>query len=238
MALAFIDAQDMIELLESYFLTGYETEDARNAFQALQMGGKDHHNETFAEFRGRFTSMAILGEIPASEQFYYMWEKITPQLRSSAAPLKRRWNYNFAEMAADLLALDKEKKRNTELVAQSSTRAPSVLAPIHKPTTPIPTARSSTPKPFIPFRAVSATPQVTRPFQPRPSTTPGPTKVTPVPPPTAKCYNCGQDGHYRSQCPNPPVIREIGVDEEEEMLDEFSVDHTESDPIQEENEEA
>jgi len=34
------------------------------------------------------------------------------------------------------------------------------------------------------------------------------------------------------------VIREIGVDEEEEMLDEFSVDHTESDPIQEENEEA
>jgi len=175
MALAFIDAQDMIELLESYFLTGYETEDARNAFQALQMGGKDHHNETFAEFRGRFTSMAILGEIPASEQFYYMWEKITPQLRSSAAPLKRRWNYNFAEMAADLLALDKEKKRNTELVAQSSTRAPSVPAPIRKPTTPIPTARSSTPKPFIPFRAVSATPQVTRPFQPRPSTTPGPT---------------------------------------------------------------
>ena len=79
---------------------------------------------------------------------------------------------------------------------------------------------------------------MTRPFQPRPSTTPGPTKVTPVPPPTAKCYNCGQDGHYRSQCPNPPVIREIGVDEEEEMLDEFSVDHTESDPIQEENEEA
>ena len=68
----------MIALLESYFLTSYETEDARNAFQALHMGGKDYFNETFTEFRGRFTSMAVLGEIPESELFYYLWDKITP----------------------------------------------------------------------------------------------------------------------------------------------------------------
>ena len=68
----------MIALLESYFLTGYETEDARNAFQVLYMGGKDYFNETFAKFRGRFTSITVLGEIPESELFYYLWDKIIP----------------------------------------------------------------------------------------------------------------------------------------------------------------
>ena len=42
-------------------------ENVCNTFQALQIEGKDYYNETFAKFRGRFTSIAILGEILASE---------------------------------------------------------------------------------------------------------------------------------------------------------------------------
>lgn len=105
--IAFRDYQEMIDLLESYFLTGFEEEDARTDFMRMQMGVE----ESFSEFRGRFSSMAVLGGVPRPEWFYYLWEKILPELRDMAAPLKRRWNRNFDEMVADLGALDREHRR-------------------------------------------------------------------------------------------------------------------------------
>ena len=227
MHMAFRNHQEMITLLESYFLTGYEAEDARNAFQTLQMAGKDHSQETFAEFKGRFTSMAILGEIPESELFFYMWEKITPQLRSAAATMKRGWNRNLSEMTADLLALDKERRRNAEL--QSMTSKASVATVVPKKV-PYP---KPTPKPFIPSRVSSAI------LPPRP-TTQSParedrpktdTKQTPVP----ICYNCGKPGHWKSNCPSMPTVKEIEA--QMDLDDEALREHSESDPIEEENEE-
>ncbi|ELR09661.1 hypothetical protein GMDG_08700 [Pseudogymnoascus destructans 20631-21] len=74
-----------MDLLGSYYLTGNETEQARNLFDNLQMGEKGHASETFPEFKARFQSAAITGQVSESEWFQYMWNKLTPQFRSRVA---------------------------------------------------------------------------------------------------------------------------------------------------------
>ena len=50
----------MLELLESYFTTGYKTDQFRDKFLDMKIGDKDHENETFANFAARFRSKAVL----------------------------------------------------------------------------------------------------------------------------------------------------------------------------------
>ncbi|OAF60040.1 hypothetical protein VC83_03122 [Pseudogymnoascus destructans] len=69
----FRSADEMMDLLGSYYLTGNETEQARNLFDDLQMGEKGHTNETFSEFKARFQSAAITGQVTESE-----WFRFTP----------------------------------------------------------------------------------------------------------------------------------------------------------------
>jgi hypothetical protein len=74
----FRSANEMMDLLASYYLTGNETEQARNLFDDLQIGEKGHTSETFPEFKARFQSAAIIGQVTESEWFRYMWNKLTP----------------------------------------------------------------------------------------------------------------------------------------------------------------
>ncbi|ELR08516.1 hypothetical protein GMDG_03215 [Pseudogymnoascus destructans 20631-21] len=83
----FRSAEEMMELLGSYYPTGNETEQARNLFDDLQMGEKGHASETFPEFKG-FQSAAITGQVSESEWFQYMWNKLTPQFRSRVTIIK------------------------------------------------------------------------------------------------------------------------------------------------------
>jgi hypothetical protein len=68
----------MMDLLALYYLTSNETEQARNLFNDLQMGEKGHASETFLEFKARFQSAAITGQVTKLEWFWYMWNKLTP----------------------------------------------------------------------------------------------------------------------------------------------------------------
>ena len=52
----------MLELLKSYFITGYETDQFRDKFLDMKIGDKDYENETFANFAARFRSKAVLGK--------------------------------------------------------------------------------------------------------------------------------------------------------------------------------
>ncbi|OAF58052.1 hypothetical protein VC83_05424 [Pseudogymnoascus destructans] len=88
----------MMDLLGSYYLTGNETEQARNLFDDLQMGEKGHASETFPEFKARFQSAAIIGQVSESEWFQYMWNKLTPQFRSCVAIIKNQWNGDYQTM--------------------------------------------------------------------------------------------------------------------------------------------
>ncbi|ELR03875.1 hypothetical protein GMDG_06415 [Pseudogymnoascus destructans 20631-21] len=94
----FRSAEEMMDLLGSYYLTGNETEQARNLFDDLQMGEKGHASETFPEFKARFQSAAITGQASESEWFQYMWNKLTPQFRSRVAIIKNQWNGEYQTM--------------------------------------------------------------------------------------------------------------------------------------------
>ncbi|ELR07999.1 hypothetical protein GMDG_08584 [Pseudogymnoascus destructans 20631-21] len=94
----FRSAEEMMHLLGSYYLTGNETEQARNLFDDLQIGEKGHASETFPEFKARFQSAAITGQVSESEWFQYMWNKLTPQFRSRVAIIKNQWNGDYQTM--------------------------------------------------------------------------------------------------------------------------------------------
>ncbi|ELR02261.1 hypothetical protein GMDG_05331 [Pseudogymnoascus destructans 20631-21] len=98
----FRSAEDMMDLLGSYYLTGNETEQARNLFDDLQMGEKGHASKTFPEFKARFQSAAITGQVSESEWFRYMWNKLTPQFRSHVAIIKNQWNGDYQMMVREL----------------------------------------------------------------------------------------------------------------------------------------
>ncbi|ELR05199.1 hypothetical protein GMDG_07240 [Pseudogymnoascus destructans 20631-21] len=87
-----------MDLLGSYYLTGNETEQARNLFDDLQMGENGHASETFPEFKARFQSAAITGQVSESEWFRYMWNKLTPQFCSRVAIIKNQWNGEYQTM--------------------------------------------------------------------------------------------------------------------------------------------
>ncbi|KFY31795.1 hypothetical protein V493_00789 [Pseudogymnoascus sp. VKM F-4281 (FW-2241)] len=111
----FQSADEMMDLLGSYYLTGNETEQARNEFDDMQMGQKGHSNETFPEFKARFQSAAITGQVSQSEWFRSMWNKLTPQFRSRVAVIKSQWNGDYQTMVRELTAFDQERRRNNEL---------------------------------------------------------------------------------------------------------------------------
>ena len=236
----FQTAEEMISLLKSFFLTGYETEDARSAFQALRMGEKGHENESFAEFRARFTSMATLGEVPHSEQFYNMWLKLTPSLRSQAAVQKRGWNNSLSAMIADLIALDKERKHNAELNSLAnkiSNTASSYRTPIKSGTSNKTFTSQRQPyKPFIPIRLTTAEPSPPNPS--RPTTSLDRLKSDTQPTTDSVCFHCKKPGHWAKNCPSKPTIKEIGESQEPDEQEEEFFEAFDTDQYREGNDEA
>ncbi|ELR09075.1 hypothetical protein GMDG_08670, partial [Pseudogymnoascus destructans 20631-21] len=123
----FRSAEEMIDLLGSYYLRGNETEQARNLFDDLQMGEKGYASETFPEFKAHFQSAAITGQVSESEWFQYMWNKLTPQFRSRVAIIKNQWKGESQTMVREITAFDQERRQNNELnplpaLARTSTR--------------------------------------------------------------------------------------------------------------------
>ncbi|ELR03023.1 hypothetical protein GMDG_05874 [Pseudogymnoascus destructans 20631-21] len=192
----FRSAEEMMDLRGSYYLTGNEAEQARNLFDDLQMGEKGHASETFPEFKARFQSAAITGQVSLSEWFQYMWNKLTPQFRSHVAIIKNQWNGEYQTMVRELTAFDQERRRNNELnplpaLARKSTRT---------------TAMAKASSASNPTRATSALSTQTA-FLPKPAI---PERLsTTVPAPSGNCFNCGKPGHFQDKCPLNATIKEM-----------------------------
>lgn len=234
----FRSADEMMDLLGSYYLTGNETEQARNLFDDLQMGEKGHTNETFSEFKARFQSAAITGQVTESEWFRYMWNKLTPQFRSRVAVIKSQWKGDYHTMVRELTAFDQERRRNNELSfpsksGESSSRGPARLSSSRF--TLVDPGKAQPPRqtrsPLVSFQRTPFTPT-----NPKPDIT-GRVR-TAVPATSGNCFKCGKPGHFQDRCPLNPTVKEIDREapEDEEQWEE-AVAH-QSDASLEENDEA
>ncbi|ELR10637.1 hypothetical protein GMDG_04904 [Pseudogymnoascus destructans 20631-21] len=221
----FCSAEEMMDLLGSYYLTGNETEQARNLFDDLQMGEKGHASETFPEFKARFQSAAITGQVSESEWFRYMWNKLTPQFCSRVAIIKNQWKGEYQTMVRELTAFDQERRRNNELnplpaLARTSTRttdtakASSVSKPT-RATSALFTRTAFLPKPAIPERLRTA-----------------------VPVPSGNCFKCGKPGHFQDKCPLNTTIKEMDRNDPEAEEQWEEAVELQSDASLEENDEA
>jgi hypothetical protein len=239
-------AEEMIDILATYFLTGSETEEKRREFHAL----KQHENEPFPSFKASFISLAIQGKVAESEWFFYLWEKITERLRYSAGPVKILWNNEFPKAVQHLTSICRERRTNplrigtktnairtgkktssnstSTGVPQQSTRpyVPSSTRP-HIPLSATQPHRLCTPTPG--GRPAFARARTSTPAADHHSTSKG--ELT--------CFGCGKPGHYKSECPEGPLVKEIAGTSQEDNKDlEEEQEDLESEGIQEENDEA
>lgn len=242
----FLDADDMIELLATYFLSGNETEAARNAFHDLVQGVPDSR-ETFPQFKARFQSTAIQGNVGRSEWFHYLWMKISPALRHASYVIKITWNHDYQVMVQHLTHLDMERRRNMELNPSFGKKTTTPL--IRKTPGSDPTFHSSAssgarqPTPFqrsgpstAPFRQATTSFRQSTPFSPKPQ----PASSLAVNDATGiKCYGCGKYGHIKTNCPDTAQVHLLAREEREDHHDrQESHEEEDSEEFQEENDEA
>ena len=232
-------AEEMINLLATYFLTGNETEEKRRDFHAL----RQRETEPFSDFKARFISLAIQGKVAESEWFFYLWEKITERLRYAAGPVKIMWNSNFTTAVQHLTSICRERRANTTRGSVKSNTTHANKKPMGMSTGAAQQSnyRSSPARPFVP--SGNSHPNASRSLTP--ANRPGTARVpTPDKGATSRtdvvCYGCGKTGHYKSECPLGPLVKEIaGTNGDlDEDLEEKQEEDPESDMIREENGEA
>jgi zinc knuckle protein len=249
----FETAPQMINLLGSYFLTGTETEKARDRFDDMVMGekdihtGKDHRGETFPQFRARFQVAALQGHVNRQDWFHLMWKKLTYPIRKASEMEKSRWGGNYNQMCNFLTAFDQTHRRNQEIsYGQASTK---------KSPTAILLNQRLSPSQLYPRKPIQArsTPVNSRPrtgplsgdnnrnyFQKKTDTTirspDKPQNSSPTDASKRNCYLCGKPGHWKNECPLNTTVKEMDGGDSEGEQEEW--EETVENPDEEENDEA
>ena len=223
---SFHTAKEMLDTLSTYFLTGTEAEEARKRFHTLRMRDKAHPTETFPEFRARFQLEAIQGNVAKTEWFFYMWEKLHYPLRVVALASKKGWKNSYEEMVSHLTDLDLERRQIVESVTIRSVPDKKLAT---QPTIPRPMAKASQPYTMVTRSRQTSSPN--RGFQPKTSS-PALSGKDP-----ARCFTCGSTKHFANVCPDKATIKEMLVEEDEDLAKEEE-EYYESEEVQKGNEEA
>jgi hypothetical protein len=211
----FETAEEMIRSLREVMTNPYRIREARVEYRRLKM----KPGQPFYEFKTKYYRLADEAQIPASERFDDLYDKLT-------TTLQRQLVGNLCIFEGDIHMLCKFAGRiDSELMRISAKEAQE-----HG------TARAVVPRAATATATTAATPTTTPAFAagtspavPRHFTGPSRSTVTPRPEvrrstpvataptaPTASvtCYTCGQTGHISPECPRRQVdLKEI----EEEM---------------------
>lgn len=105
----FVRASEMIQLLESYYVTGNEVQEKKDAFKAFQWGAPF---DTYTKFKAEFISLATQRRLPKTEWFDEFWDKLSSPLRMASLGWKGSWNGNFAVMTNHISEIDLERRQN------------------------------------------------------------------------------------------------------------------------------
>jgi len=191
---AFPDWGAMVDYLITSLRNPHERADARYAYQELRM----HPNESFFDFKLKFLQYATRGKVARSEWKDDMYDKLTKPLQDEMRiEVQKIQDFNeFADLTSGTDArLKRDKARNPPMV-RATTRVrtmfePKLLSP--PPTTQQVRASATLAPPPHQYSTPPARPKQAT--ERRETTAPTPSTVT--------CYNCGDPGHTRPECPHP-----------------------------------
>lgn len=201
--------EDMIKWLAPLYVKPFDKELKKRSYDMLQQGDF----EPFHEFHAKFMSLAVQAGIHPSSYLPDMKAKINDILASKTTYAARHAT-TVEEYCEDLQYVDADRQMRLERKKHRATRDKPIESTGSSSKSPAAITVSASVLPRVKVapltsyeRAKSATPvQV-------------PKATTPVPSGEPTCYECGEKGHIRRDCPQKVAIRKVDVDEEESASD-------------------
>jgi hypothetical protein len=202
----FTTADEMLDYLEEIMVDPHRTEDARHEFRDLKMGpGQSWH-----DFKTQFFHLADEAEIPLSERFTEMYEKMTPILKKQL--LSQRYAMGGDINKLSLMASDVYNgltRINAQLVQEKKARVSSLW-----PATSGWNGNRTTSvkeRTMTPATATAPTLRTENRFTPRPSPAVNRPEQSSA---RDTCFHCHQPGHFARECPDKQSLEIKELEEE------------------------